>query len=196
MKILPITLEGIHIRLEPLSFEHFNDLAEIAFDEELWRWTLGKVTDEASLREYISEAIEGAKTGIYLPFAIIEKSSGKAIGAARFGSIVVEYRRVEIGWTWIARNFQRTFVNTEAKYLMLKHAFETWKCLRIGIQTDSLNQRSHDAILRIGAKKEGIIRKDKITHDGRVRSSVFFSIIDDEWETVKKNLELKMERNS
>lgn len=194
MKIEPVTLEGSFIRLEPLSFEHFNDLSEVAFDEDIWRWTLGKVSDEASLRGYLGEAIDGAKDGIYLPFATIEKASGKAIGATRFGSIVVDYRRVEIGWTWIARDFQRTFVNTEAKYLMLKHAFETWKCLRVMLQTDAFNERSQNAILRLGAKKEGILRRDKITDTGRVRDSVIFSIIDEEWETVKKNLEIKMEK--
>lgn len=192
MKVEPVILEGEFVRLEPISMNHFDDLAEVAFDEDLWRWTLGKVLDEHDLRNYIEEAAEGNKTGVYLAFATLDKASGKAVGATRFGSIAEEYRRVEIGWTWIGRDWQRTHVNTEAKYLMLKHAFETWNCLRVYLQTDALNERSQNAIARLGAVCEGIMRKDKIAYGGRVRDSVMFSILDDEWAEVKRNLEAKL----
>jgi len=192
MKIEPVILEGEFVRLEPLSMKYFDDLAAVAFDENLWLWTLGKVADEKDLENYIAEAENGTKEIIYLAFATIEKRTGKAVGATRFGSIVPAYRRVEIGWTWIGSAFQRTSINTEAKYLMLRHAFETWKCLRVMLQTDALNERSQNAIIRLGAKKEGVLRKDKITDAGRVRDSVIFSILDSEWAEVRRNLETKL----
>lgn len=192
MKIEPVILEGEHVRLEPISMKHFDDLAEIAFDEELWKWTLGKVSNENDLKNYIIEAAEGNKNGVYLAFATIHKKTNRAVGSTRFGSFAPEYRRAEIGWTWIGRDFQRTPVNTEAKYLMLKHAFETWKCLRVYLQTDALNERSQKAILRLGAVKEGVMRKDKIAYNERVRDSVMFSILDNEWAKVKANLEAKL----
>lgn len=192
MKIEPVILEGEHVRLEPISMKHFDDLAKIAFDEELWKWTLGKVSNENDLKNYIIEAAEGNKNGVYLAFATIAKKTNRAVGSTRFGSFAPEYRRAEIGWTWIGRDFQRTPVNTEAKYLMLKHAFETWKCLRVYLQTDALNERSQKAILRLGAVKEGVMRKDKIAYNERVRDSVMFSILDNEWAKVKANLEAKL----
>jgi N-acetyltransferase len=192
MKIEPIILEGAGIRLEPLSLEHIADLSEIAFDESIWRWTLGKISNETELRDYIKVALEELKRGLSLPFATVEKSSGKAIGSTRFGEIAVEDKRVEIGWTWIAAQFQRTFVNTEAKYLMLKHAFEIWQCHRVQLETDFLNEKSRNAIWRIGAKEEGILRRHRIHHSGRVRDTVMFSIIDAEWQEVKTNLEAKL----
>lgn len=192
MKIEPVILEGEAVRLEPISMNHFKDLAEIAFDQQLWKYTLGKVSGEKDLENYIREAAEGNEQGIYLAFATIDKASGKAVGSTRFGSIAAQYRRVEIGWTWIGKKWQRTRVNTEAKYLMLEHAFETWKAVRVYLQTDSLNERSQAAILRLGAKKEGVMRKDKITSEGRVRDSVIFSILDEEWAEIKANLERKL----
>lgn len=192
MNIEPAILDGKHVRLEPISMNHFHDLSKVAFDENLWKWTLGVVSNEEDLKNYIAEASEGNKNGIYLAFATIDKETGRAVGSSRFGSLAPEYRRVEIGWTWIGRDFQRTRVNTEAKYLMLKHAFETWKALRVYLQTDALNERSQNAILRIGASREGVMRKDKIAYGGRVRDSVMFSILEDEWSEVKSNLEAKL----
>lgn len=192
MKVEPVILEGEHVRLEPISMKHFDDLTKVAFDENLWKWTLGKISTEENLKNYIAEAAEGNKNGFYLAFATIDKQTNRAVGSTRFGSFAPEYRRAEIGWTWIGRDFQRTAVNTEAKYLMLKHAFETWDCLRVYLQTDALNERSQKAILRLGAIKEGIMRKDKIAYGGRVRDSVMFSILDEEWAKVKNNLEEKL----
>lgn len=129
-----------------------------------------------------------------LPFATIEKRSGRAIGSTRYANIDAGNRRLEIGWTWIAGNWQRTAVNTEAKYLMLRHAFETLRCIRVEFKTDALNERSRNAILRIGAKEEGTFRKHVITASGRVRDTVYFSIVDSEWNAVKKMLEARLSR--
>lgn len=192
MKIEPVILQGEHVRLEPISMNHFDDLSKVAFDENLWKWTLGRISEEQDLKNYIAEAAEGNQRAVYLAFATIDKKTNRAVGSTRFGSFAPEYRRAEIGWTWIGRDFQRTAVNTEAKYLMLKHAFEKWNCLRVYLQTDALNERSQKAILRLGAVREGVMRKDKITGEGRVRDSVMFSILDDEWAEIKRNLEAKL----
>jgi len=194
MLIEPVTLVGKFVRLEPLSLEHHAALSAVGLDEELWRWNPQPVTTAQEMRAYIEDALAGQARGMFLPFATIEKSSGKAIGSTRFGNIDMPNRRVEIGWTWIARNWQRTAVNTEAKYLMLRHAFEVLGCMRVELKTDSLNERSRAAIARLGAKEEGIFRKHMTTSTGRVRHSVYFSIIDDEWPEIKKRLEEKLSR--
>lgn len=192
MKVESVILEGKHVRLEPISMKHFDDLSKVAFDESLWKWTLSVISNEQDLKNYIAEASGGNERCIYLAFATIDKESGRAVGSTRFGSLAPEYRRAEIGWTWLGREFQRTVVNTEAKYLMLKHAFETWNCLRVYLQTDELNERSQKAIARLGAVKEGIMRKDKITSEGRVRNSVMFSILDNEWAEIESNLAARL----
>ncbi len=129
-----------------------------------------------------------------MPFATIEKSSGMVVGSTRYGNIDMAHRRVEIGWTWIAPRWQRTAVNTEAKYLMIGHAFEKLGCMRVELKTDSLNERSRNAILRLGAKEEGTFRNHMITSSGRIRHSVYFSIIDSEWPAIKVCLEGKLSR--
>jgi len=138
---------------------------------------------------YIETALQEQERGVSLPFALIEKATGRAIGSTRYGNIDCTYRRVEIGWTWVAREWQRTAVNTEAKYLLLRHAFETLGCIRVELKTDSLNERSRAAILRIGAQEEGIFRNHMITANGRIRHTVYFSIVDSEWPAVKARLE-------
>jgi len=148
------------------------------------------------MKKYIETAMEEYARGRALPFAIIERSSGRAVGSTRFGNIETSHRRVEIGWTWIARQWQRTVVNTEAKYLLLSHAFETLGCIRVEFKTDSTNNRSRNALARIGAKEEGVMRNHMIVPGGRIRHSVYFSIVDSEWPEVKKNLELKLKKNS
>jgi RimJ/RimL family protein N-acetyltransferase len=194
MKIEPVTLEGRHVRLEPLSFVHHAALSEVGLDEDLWLWNPQPVRTPAEMLAYIEEALEGEARGTFLPFATIEKSSGRVVGSTRYGNIDLRHRRVEIGWTWIGRTWQRTAVNTEAKYLMLRHAFETLGCLRVEFKTDSLNERSRNAILRLGAKEEGIFRNHMTTSTGRIRHSVYFSIIDSEWPAVKAGLEEKLAR--
>ncbi len=192
MKVEPVTLDGRNIRLEPLSLAHLDELCAVGVEEELWRWIPTQIHSEADMRAYIEAAIEGQRQGSMLPFATIEKRSGRAIGSTRYANIDRSNRRLEIGWTWIAKDLQRTAVNTEAKYLMLRHAFETLRCIRVEFKTDALNERSRNAILRIGAKEEGTFRKHVITASGRVRDTVYFSIVDTEWSAVKEKLEEKL----
>lgn len=194
MNVEPIILEGRYIRLEPLSLDHYAALYEVAFDDDIWRWTTTMIQTPEDLRAYIEIALKWQSEGHALPFATIEKDSGRVVGSTRFGNIERAHRRVEIGWTWIGKSWQRTPVNTEAKYLMLRHAFETWGCIRVELKTDVLNERSRKAILRIGAKEEGIFRKHMIVPGGRIRDSVYYSIVDTEWPAVKARLEEKLAR--
>jgi RimJ/RimL family protein N-acetyltransferase len=197
MKIEPITLKGEFVRLEPLSLEkHFADLCAVGLDSEIWRWSPKQIKTRADLQNYIETALDEQHRGVSLPFATVLKETGKAIGSTRFGNIDLANKRVEIGWTWIGLEFQRTFVNTEAKFLMLSHAFETWNCNRVELKTDALNERSRRAIVRIGAKEEGILRKHVVTDSGRLRDTVYFSILDDEWQAVKQNLQNKLQAKS
>jgi RimJ/RimL family protein N-acetyltransferase len=196
MLVEPVILAGEHVRLEPLSIEHHAQLCEVGLDQEIWRWTTTKVCTPEEMRAYIETALKEQAVGTALPFATVEKSSGRAVGSTRFANIDVPNARVEIGWTWIGQPWQRTAVNTEAKYLMLRHAFETWNCNRVEFKTDSLNARSRAAILRLGAVEEGTLRNHMISHMGRLRHTVYFSIINSEWPTVKAGLEEKLARPS
>lgn len=189
MRVVPVTLEGQHVRLEPLGKGHLTGLAQVGLEEELWRWIPVPVRTAEEMAAYIDTALEEQKRGVSLPFALIDKAKGRAIGSTRYGNIDRTHHRVEIGWTWVARDWQRTAVNTEAKYLLLRHAFETLGCIRVELKTDSLNEKSRAAILRIGAKEEGIFRNHMITESGRIRHSVYFSILDSEWPAVKARLE-------
>jgi RimJ/RimL family protein N-acetyltransferase len=189
MKVSPVTLEGRHVRLEPLTKAHLAGLAEVGLDEELWRWIPAPVRTVQEMEAYIQTALDEQARGVSLPFAIVEKITGRAIGGTRYGNIDGTHHRVEIGWTWVARRWQRSAVNTEAKYLLLTHAFETLGCMRVELKTDSLNERSRAAILRIGAREEGIFRNHMITASGRIRHTAYFSIVDSEWPTVKTRLE-------
>lgn len=189
MKVVPVTLEGQHVRLEPLGKGHLTGLAQVGLEEELWRWIPVPVRTAEEMAAYIDTALEEQKRGVSLPFALIDKAKGRAIGSTRYGNIDRTHHRVEVGWTWVARDWQRTAVNTEAKYLLLRHAFETLGCIRVELKTDSLNEKSRAAILRIGAKEEGIFRNHMITESGRIRHSVYFSILDSEWPAVKARLE-------
>ena len=186
----PVTLTGDHVRLEPLSLErHLDPLTAIALDPDLWRWTLNVVQTRDDLRRYLEEALREQAEGRSVPFATIHLATGKAAGCTRFGNIETRHRRVEIGWTWVGRDYQRTRVNTEAKLLMLQHAFETWGCHRVELKTNVLNERSRNAMLRIGAKEEGVLRKHAMNDRGVPRDTVYFSVIDDEWPAVKKRLQ-------
>ena len=190
MVIRPVTLDGKRVRMEPLSWEpHFDGLMAIGLDPELWRWTLNVIENRADLRAYLEEALRMQSEGSALPFATIDKASGRVVGCTRFGNIEPKHLRVEIGWTWVGKDFQRSYVNTEAKYLMLRHAFETWGCRRVELKTNVLNKKSRDAMLRIGAKEEGILRKHAISDRGVSRDTIYYSIIDDEWPGVKAKLE-------
>jgi RimJ/RimL family protein N-acetyltransferase len=192
MVVEPVTLEGQNIRLEPLSLEHHAPLCEVGLDKELWRWIPQAVRTPEEMRAYIETALEWQAAGTALPFATIERGTDRSIGSTRFANIDRANRHVEIGWTWLGKKWQRTSANTEAKYLMLRHAFETWGCLRVEFKTDSLNERSRAALVRIGAKEEGILRNHVITWNGRIRHSVYYSIIASEWPAVKAQLQDKL----
>lgn len=194
MIVEPVTLEGQYIRLEPLSMEHHAGLCEIALDEELWRWIPSPVGTPDEMLKFIDAALKLRDEGSGLPFATIYKPENCVVGSSRYLNIDTTNHRVEIGSTCVGKHWQRTMVNTEAKYLMLRHAFETLGCLRVEFKTDSLNARSRNALLRIGAKQEGIFRNHIICANGRIRHSVYFSITDDEWSSVKADLEAKLAR--
>jgi RimJ/RimL family protein N-acetyltransferase len=188
----PIVLEGRTVRLEPLREEHIPSLCGVGLDEDLWRWTVSSVRSEEDMRRYVAAALELERTGSALPFATIDRVSGRVAGSTRFGNIDPANRRVEIGWTWLGREFQRTGINTEAKYLMLRYAFETLGCIRVELKTDVLNLRSRNAMKRIGAKEEAILRSHMITETGRLRDTVYYSILAGEWPDVKRWFEERM----
>ena len=192
MVIAPVILEGRHVRLEPLTPGHAAGLAEIGLDEDLWRWIPTSVRTAEEMSAYVQTALKEQADGSALPFALIAKTSGRVVGSTRYGNIERVHHRLEIGWTWVARAWQRTPINTEAKYLLLRHAFETLGCMRVELKTDSLNERSRAAIQRIGAQEEGIFRNHMITSTGRVRHTVYYSIVDSEWPAVKAGLEGKL----
>lgn len=192
MGISPIILEGRHIRLEPLSPEHEESLIAAAGDGELWNSTVTIVPSRTTMAAYIAAALNAQALGRELPFVIVQKSSGKVLGSTRFYDIERVEGRVAIGYTWLAASAQRTRVNTEAKLLLLTHAFEHWRFIRVELITDVLNQQSRAAILRLGAKQEGVLRNHMIMPGGRYRDSVCFSIIEAEWPEVKARLEAKL----
>jgi RimJ/RimL family protein N-acetyltransferase len=192
MVIAPVILQGRHVRLEPLTLEHVAGLAEVGLDEDLWKWIPVPVRTASEMKNYVQTALNEQKSGSALPFVLMENASGHIIGSTRYGNIDRVHHRVEIGWTWVARQWQRSPINTEAKYLLLRHAFETLNCIRVELKTDSLNERSRAAILRIGAREEGTFRNHMITASGRIRHTVYFSILDSEWPDVKVRLENRL----
>ncbi len=191
---VPLTLEGSVVRLEPIRYEHAELFWEVAKDdlEDIFRWIPYSMKTPEDFQRLIEKAFDEQERGESVVFATIERSSGRVIGSTRFMNIDRVNRRVEIGSTWIAPAWQRTRVNTEAKYLTLRHAFEVWRCMRVELKTDALNQKSRDAILRIGAKEEGTLRRHLISWTGRVRDTVYFSILDTEWPEVKSRLEARL----
>jgi RimJ/RimL family protein N-acetyltransferase len=210
MKVEPITLAGLHVRLEPLTQAHAEPLVNAAADGELWNTQVTIIPSREGVKDYIQFALDGLAQGNQLPFVIMRRSHvdtaatrdgavarplGRAlrgqdeiVGSTRFYDIFPKDRKCAIGYTWLAKSAQRTPINTECKLLLLTHAFETWRCVRVELITDVLNEQSRAAILRLGAKQEGILRKHLILPSGRVRDSVFFSITDDEWPEVKQRL--------
>ena len=193
MDIRPVVLDGVYVRLEPLSLDHLPALIAIGLEPDLWRWTTQVVRTPEEMEEYVRGALAEQAAGRALPFATVEKASGRVAGSTRFAAIEPLHRRVEIGWTWLAPPWQRTVLNTEAKYLMLRHAFERWGCVRVEFKTDVLNTQSRQALLRIGAKEEGILRSHIITATGRVRDTVYFSVTAPEWPAVRAALEAKLQ---
>lgn len=192
--IAPVTLEGRYVRLEPLTMAHHAALCEVSFEPEMWRWMLSGVATPDEVAQFIKGALAEQSQGVSLPFATIDVATGRAIGSTRYLNISAPNRRLEIGSTWISANWRRTAANTEAKLLMLRHAFETLGALRVEFKTDELNTRSRTAVLRIGAKFEGIFRKHMIMPNGRIRNTAYYSIVDDDWPEVKASLERMLER--
>ena len=197
IEIAPVTLDGTRVRMEPLDLaRHRDGLFEIGLDPDLWRWTQAIVRTPEDLERYLDEALREQAEGRSFPFATIDKASGRVAGCTRFSSIDRRNRRVEIGWTWVGRPFQRTHVNTEAKYLMMRHAFETLGCARAELKTNVLNRRSRDAMLRIGCVEEGVLRKHAVNDDGVWRDTIFYGVLDAEWPAVKARLEEMMRRGA
>ncbi len=192
MKISPVTLEGNHVRLEPLQRKHGEALVAAAGDGELWNSTVTVVPSSETITAYLEAALNGHSDGRELPFVIIQKSSDMIVGSTRFYNIDQQNLSVEIGYTWLAVSAQRTPVNTETKLLLLTHAFEYWRCIRVSLITDVQNVQSRKAILRLGARQEGILRNHLIMPDGRYRDSVCFSIIEAEWPAVKARLQARI----
>lgn len=187
-----VVLEGQRVRLEPLSFDHLDGLCAIGLDESLWQWIPTPVRNRDEMRGYIEIALDEQRRGVSVPFATVLKDTGEIVGSTRFANMDMNDRRAEIGWTWIGVRWQRTAVNTEAKYLMLCHAFDVLGCVRVELKTDVLNMRSRQAILRLGAKEEGVLRKHRLMWTGRFRDTVYFSILDTEWPAVKAGLQAKL----
>ena len=194
MHLAPITLTGIAVRLEPLSLDHHAALCEIGLDPALWRWTSIQIATPDEMLRYIEDALRLREAGTALPFATIDAASERVVGCTRFANIDHTHRRLEIGWTFLAPAWQRTRINTESKYLMLRHAFETLGSIRVELKTDALNQTSRRAIARIGAREEGTLRHHMICADGRIRDTVYYSVIAPEWPAVKAALETKLQR--
>ncbi len=169
-------------------------MSEVGLDPEIWRFTVAMVRTPADMRDYMESGLKTVRDGTGVPFVTIARESGRVVGSTRFGNYDPANHRIEIGWTWIAKPWQRTALNTEAKYLMLSHAFEELGCVRVELKTDVLNEPSRRAILRIGAREEGVLRKHTLMWTGRYRDSIYYSVLDDEWPAVKARLEELMER--
>lgn len=195
---VPVTLEGSAVRLEPVRPHHATQFWDVAKDhlDDIFRWMPYAMRTREDFDGLVAKASTEQERGESVVFATAEKPSGRVIGSTRFMNIDRTNRRVEIGSTWIAPPWQRTAVNTEAKYLMLRHAFEVWGCIRVELKTDALNQKSRSAILRIGGKEEGTLRRHLITHTGRVRDTVYFSILDSEWPDAKSTLQSYLDKTN
>ena len=191
-RLVPVTLTGQHVELLPLEMSHLDALLPVAADEELWRFVPTAASTAATLRSYIETALTERDAGVALPFATTELATGRVVGSTRFAAYARPHRRIEIGWTWVGRPWQRTAVNSEAKLLMLTHAFETLGMRRVELKTDALNERSRNAIRRLGATEEGVFRQHMVTESGRVRDTVYFSILGSEWPAVKARLAAKL----
>jgi RimJ/RimL family protein N-acetyltransferase len=188
------TLMGKLVELRPLQQDHAALLLQAAADGQLWNMKITVVPGPQTVDSYVAAALQGRDAGTVMPFVIVRRDTGEAVGSTRFWKIDRANRKVEIGHTWLSESVQRSGINTEAKYLLLTHAFEVMEAVRVQFTTDELNEKSRAAILRIGAKQEGIVRHERIMPDGRKRNSVRFSIIDSEWADVKAMLQQKMER--
>ncbi|MDQ2691065.1 MAG: GNAT family N-acetyltransferase [Chloroflexota bacterium] len=195
MEVKPVILTGTHVRLEPMTEDHVPGLAEIGVGQPFWDFMVyGNVNTVDDMRSWVVDILARAERGTDLPFVAIHVESGRVAGATRYLNIMPHDRGLEIGGTWYGAEFQRTAVNTECKYLLLRHAFEALGCIRVQLKTDSRNERSQRAIERIGAVKEGVLRNHMVLPDGYYRHSVYYSILDTEWPDVKSRLEAMLAR--
>lgn len=188
----PVTLTGPFVRLEPLTLDHVPALTRIGLDPLLWRWVLTPLTTPDQMHAYVTLALDEQRRGVSLPFAIVDAATGEVIGCTRYANIEPTHRRLEIGWTWLAVSHQRTAANTNAKQLLLGHAFDVLGAMRVEFKTDGMNAPSRAAIARIGAMQEGILRKHRINSAGEVRDTVWFSILDTEWPSVRAKLDARL----
>ena len=194
MKIEPVTLAGRFVRLEPLGWGHVAGLEAAVGDAEVSRWTADRLDGPGAVAAMVRSAIAATASGREVAFATVEVASGRVAGSTRFLNIEPAHRRVEIGGTRVGLDWQRTPINTEAKSLMLRHAFEACGAVRVEFKTDALNERSRAAILRLGAVEEGTLRRHMVVQGGRVRDTVYFSILADEWPEVRARLEIRLDR--
>jgi RimJ/RimL family protein N-acetyltransferase len=193
LNVRPVTLKGRYVRLEPLEKQHAAGMADVGVDSEIWlHMPYGDINSREQVEAWVDKLLEQAQSGVAVPFAVIHLESGRIAGATRYMDIRPAHRGLEIGGTWYGAEFRRTVVNTEAKFLLLRHAFEELGCIRVQLKTDSRNQRSQRAIERLGAVREGVLRNHMILPDGIIRHSVYYSIVESEWPTVKQGLLAKL----
>lgn len=196
MLIAPVTLDGSRVRLEPIGMEHLPALAEVAFHPDIWQWMNDRMETEDDLRRFIQAALDASAAGTAMVWVTRSKADGKIAGSTRFADIQTGHRTLELGWTWLHPSYQRSGINVEAKYLQLRHAFETMGIRRVALKTHHQNIQSQTAILALGAKHEGIFRNHVIRPDGSTRHSYWYSIIAEEWPEVKLRLEKRMQGRS
>ena len=176
------------MRLEPMSLDHLDGLLDVALDPAIWRWTIARPADREGLENWMAAALASRYAGSEHPWVTVDRATGRPIGSSRYLNIVLEHRRLEIGWTWVAPAWQRRGANREAKLLMLEHAFERLNCMRVEFKTDANNEKSRAALLGIGATFEGVFRRHMVMPEGRFRDSAYYSIIDEEWPAVRAAL--------
>ena len=197
MTLQPVTLEGRLVRLEPLSEAHLPELFYAARNEHIWKYMFyGDMREQAQMEAFVTQAIRLREAGTDLPFAVIDKASGRTIGSTRFRDICMKHMKLEIGGTWYAPEYQRSGVNLESKYLLLRHAFETFGILRVQFKTDIRNARSRQSLEKMGATQEGILRRSAIMPDGVIRDTAIYSILDTEWGMVKQGIETRLQRHA
>ena len=194
-RVEPIVIEGDHVRLEPMALEHLPGLVAVGLEPAIWTWMPFVVRTPDDLRGLVEAALRARDAGMEFPFVTIERASGRPVGSTRYLAIALEHARLEIGWTWIAPAWQHSAVNTEAKLLMLTHAFEALGCRRVEFKTDAQNEASRAALLGIGATFEGVFRKHMLVRGGERRDSAWYSITDDEWPDVKAHLRARLGRD-
>lgn len=194
----PVTLEGRHVRLEPMVRERAEAIAAAlgaaAADGNMWESKVTTIPRPEGARAYVEQALAEFDAGLSLPFSTVDRASGKVVGSTRYMNIEAPHRRLEIGTTWIGKSFQRTAINTEAKYLMLRHAFESLSCIAVDLRTHEKNLQSRAAIERLGARLDGVLRNHRIMPDGSLRNTAAYSIVDAEWPEVKARLEARLSR--